>query len=96
MIELLPLESGSLLQRQEDGSFAEFACRAAVLDAGGLGDSGGEECEAVCWVVSGVLPRPGDRLLLRERCFDLANVRVFRDLDGRVVACRCTPVAERG
>ena len=93
MIESLPLESGSLLQRQEDGSFAEFACRAAVLDAGGLGDSGGEECEAVCWAVSGVLPRPGERLLLRERCFDLANVRVFRNLDGRVVACRCTPAA---
>lgn len=93
MIESLPLELGSLLKRREDGSFAEFACRAAVLESGALGGSGGEECETVCWVVSGVLPRPGDRLLLRERCFDLANVRVFRNLDGRVVACRCTPAA---
>ncbi len=39
MIESLPLEPGSLLKRREDGSFAEFACRAAVLESGALGTS---------------------------------------------------------
>ena len=42
MIESLPLEPGSLLKRREDGSFAEFACRAAVLESGAIGGSGGE------------------------------------------------------
>ena len=96
MIESLPLEPGSLLKRRGDGSFAEFACRAAVLESGSLGESGGEECETVCWVVFAILPQPGDRLVLRERRFDLGKVRVFRNLDGRVVACRCTPAAGRG
>ncbi len=96
MLESLPLESASLWEKEEDGSFVEFAVRAAVLEAGSLGSSGGEVCESLCWVVADVPPRPGDRLVLRERCFDLAEVRVFRNLDGRVVAYRCTPAMERG
>lgn len=96
MIESLPLESGSLLKRREDGSFAAFACRAAVLESASLGGSGGEESETVCFVVSAELPEPGDRLETRNHRFDLAKVRVFRNFDGRVVACRCTPVGGRG
>ncbi len=36
------------------------------------------------------------RRIDRERRFDLGKVRVFRNLDGRVVACRCTPAAGGG